>query len=94
MAVKLRLARHGAKRRPFYRVVAADARARRDGRFIEILGTYQPQAEGPQRLRLKLDRVDYWVGNGAQPTDTVRGLIARARTAAEAPAEAPAPAEA
>ncbi len=74
MAVKIRLARGGAKKRPFYRIVAADARSPRDGRFLEKLGTYDPcKDEGG--LAMKRDRVDYWLGVGAQPTDTVARLI-------------------
>lgn len=72
--VRLRLQRHGAKKRPFYRVVAADKRAPRDGRFIELLGTYDPLTEPPV-VRLNKDRVDYWVGVGAQPSETVSALI-------------------
>ena len=74
MAVKIRLARHGAKKRPYYRVVVADSRSPRDGRFIEELGTYDPMAEG-NKLNLDVERVKYWVSQGAQPTDTVRGLL-------------------
>lgn len=72
--VRLRLQRHGAKKRPFYRVVAADKRAPRDGRFIELLGTYDPLTE-PPIVRLNKSRVDYWVGVGAQPSETVNALI-------------------
>lgn len=78
MAVKLRLQRHGSKGKPFYRIVAADIRARRDGRFLEVVGTYDPNHENIV-LRLKQDRVDYWVGVGAKPTDTVASLLRRAR---------------
>ena len=74
MAVKIRLARAGAKKRPFYRIVAADARAPRDGRFLEKLGTYNPLTE-EGTLELKRDRVDYWLGVGAQPTATVKRLL-------------------
>jgi small subunit ribosomal protein S16 len=74
MAVKIRLARAGAKKRPFYRIVAADARAPRDGRFLEKLGTYNPLTE-EGTLELKQDRVDYWLGVGAQPTATVKRLL-------------------
>lgn len=80
--VRLRLTRMGAKKRPFYRVVAADQRAPRDGRFIEQLGYYDPM-KTPKEINLKLDRVDYWLGQGAQPTDTVSGLIAKARATGE-----------
>ena len=80
--VRLRLTRRGAKKRPFYRVVASDQRAPRDGRFIEQLGYYDPMQE-PKKIELKLDRVDYWLENGAQPTDTVKSLINKFRTAQE-----------
>ena len=72
--VKIRLHRGGAKKAPFYRIVVADSRAPRDGRFIEELGTYNPAADG-EKLKVNMERVQYWVSNGAQPTDTVRGLI-------------------
>ena len=64
----------GAKKAPYYRVVVADSRSPRDGRFIEELGTYDPMAEG-NKLNLDVERVKYWVSQGAQPTDTVRGLL-------------------
>jgi len=79
MAVKIRLARHGAKKRPFYRIVVADQESRRDGRFIEIVGTYNPLKE-PADVSLKNDRIDYWLGKGAIPTDTVRNIIKREKT--------------
>jgi small subunit ribosomal protein S16 len=84
--VRLRLTRMGRKKRPFYRVVAADSRAPRDGRFIEIIGHYNPMNE-PAELKLDLDRVDYWIGVGASPSDTVAHLIKRARTESPATAE-------
>ena len=74
MAVKLRLTRIGSKKNPIYRVVAADSRSPRDGKFIEIIGQYAPRT-GEQALNLKNDRVNYWLDNGAQPTDTVRKLL-------------------
>ena len=80
--VRLRLTRMGAKKRPFYRVVAADQRAPRDGRFIEQLGYYDPM-KTPKDINLKLERIDYWLSKGAQPTDTVKGLIAKARAAGD-----------
>ncbi|MEM1223715.1 MAG: 30S ribosomal protein S16 [Verrucomicrobiota bacterium] len=94
MALKIRLQRHGASHRPFYRVVVTEASARRDGRFVEVLGTYEPQATGKSsELNLQLDRIDYWKSVGAKATDTVASLIRKARR--EAPAEDPAaPAEA
>ena len=82
MAVRIRLARHGRKKRPFYRVVAADSRMPRDGRYIERLGHYDPMAE-PAEINLDLERVDYWLGVGASPSDTVAGLIDKARNSAE-----------
>ena len=75
MAVKIRLARHGAKKAPFYRVVAADGRSRRDGRFLEIIGRYDPRTE-PSTVELDLEKVDAWLGEGAQPTEAVEKLIA------------------
>ena len=72
--VKIRLRRVGAKKAPFYRIVVADSRSPRDGRFIEELGTYNPAADS-EKLKVDRERVQYWIANGAQPTDTVRGLI-------------------
>lgn len=74
MSVRLRLQRHGANKRPFYRLVAADQRAPRDGRYRELLGTYDPMKE-PNVVDIDLDRVDYWLGVGAQPTDRAVALI-------------------
>lgn len=71
MALKIRLARHGAKKRPFYWIVLADSRSPRDGRFLEKLGTYNPLVETEQRLVIKEDRVKHWLSVGAQPTDRV-----------------------
>lgn len=85
--VRLRLTRMGAKKKPFYRVVAADSRAPRDGRFIEQLGYYDPM-KTPKVLNLDLDRVDHWLSVGAQPSDTVNDLIKKARVTAAAPVEA------
>ena len=76
--VKIRLRRMGAKKAPYYRIVVADSRAPRDGRFIEEVGTYNPDAEG-EKLKVNMDRVQYWIANGAQPTDTVRGLMKRSK---------------
>ena len=72
--VKIRLRRMGAKKAPYYRIVVADSRSPRDGRFIEELGVYDPMAEG-NKLNLDVERVKYWISQGAQPTDTVRGLL-------------------
>ena len=75
MAVKIRLRRMGAKKAPYYRIIVADSRCPRDGRFIEELGTYDPMAEGEQRIKVDMERAQYWIANGAQPTETVRGLL-------------------
>ncbi|MCA0242913.1 MAG: 30S ribosomal protein S16 [Proteobacteria bacterium] len=81
--VVIRLARGGAKKRPFYNVVVADSRERRDGRFIERVGFYNPMAAGgEQPLRLALDRVTYWTGVGAQVSPTVARLVGQAKQAA------------
>ena len=79
MAVKIRLARGGAKKRPFYSIVVADVRSPRDGRFIEKLGTYNPMlADGhDQKLVVKADRVQHWLGHGALPTDRVAKLLSK-----------------
>jgi small subunit ribosomal protein S16 len=76
VAVRIRLKRMGAKKRPFYRVIVADARSPRDGRFIETLGTYNPLTS-PSELKLNAERVQYWLSCGAQPSDTVKGLLSR-----------------
>ncbi len=74
MAVKIRLARHGAKKHPVYRVVVADARSPRDGRFIEQIGRYNPNTN-PSEISFDQEKLDAWLANGAQPTDTVKRLI-------------------
>lgn len=74
MAVKLRLRREGTKKKPHFRVVAADARAARDGRFLEIVGDYHPQEE-PSRVEINHERALHWLRNGAQPTDAVKNLL-------------------
>lgn len=84
LAVKIRLARHGAKKAPFYRVVIADGRARRDGRFIEMVGRYNPRTE-PSTIELDLDKIDAWIAKGAQPTEAVAKLIAAAKGDKAAP---------
>jgi small subunit ribosomal protein S16 len=77
MAVRIRLRRIGRKKAPVYRIVVADSKSPRDGRFIEVIGTYAPrQAEGG--LDVKADRANYWLDNGALPTDTTRSLLRRA----------------
>ena len=77
MAVKIRLQRHGSKKRPFYRLVAADSRARRDGRYLEIIGTYNPTTE-PATVKIDEDKARKWLNEGAQTTDTVKNLFAKA----------------
>lgn len=72
--VKIRLRRVGAKKAPYYRIVVADSESPRDGRFIEEIGTYDPMAED-NKVKVEMDRVEYWIKNGAQPTETVRGLL-------------------
>ena len=74
MAVSIRLRREGAKNRPYYKVVVADSRSPRDGKFIELIGTYDPK-KPDHNSTLKLDRIDHWIALGAQPSDTVRSLI-------------------
>ncbi|MCG6893922.1 MAG: 30S ribosomal protein S16 [Desulfobacteraceae bacterium] len=74
MSVKIRLARHGAKKRPFYRIVVANIEDPRDGRFLETVGTYNPLKE-PAEVTLKEDRVRHWIDQGAIPTDTVKSLL-------------------
>jgi len=81
--VKIRLSRGGAKKQPFYHIVVTDSRKARDGRNIERLGFFNPVARGQEvRLRLDLERVDYWTGVGAQVSDRVKSLVSEARTAA------------
>ena len=77
MAVKIRLRRMGAKKSPFYRVVVADSRFPRDGRFIEEIGYYDPTKE-PSVVKIDAEKAKKWIANGAQPTDTVRGLLKKA----------------
>ncbi len=84
----IRLARVGAKKKPHFRVVVVESRRSNEGRFVEILGHYNPRTE-PAELKLNRDRVDYWIGKGAQPSDTVRSFLRRPQTAAQ-PAETPA----
>ena len=77
MDVKLRLARHGAKKRPYYRIVAADVRAPRDGRFLEQVGAYNPMLpkDSEERVKMNMERVKYWLSEGAQPTDRVSRML-------------------
>jgi len=74
MAVKIRLARHGAKKRPFYRIVAADNESPRDGRYLEYLGTYDPSFD-PAKVKVQNERIRYWIEKGAIPTNTVKSLL-------------------
>ena len=98
MAVSIRLRREGTKNRPYYRVVVADSRGPRDGKFIEILGTYDPKQTGQNSL-FNVERAEYWISKGAQPSDTVRSLIKKqkkmvtAEPAPEAERESSEPAE-
>jgi small subunit ribosomal protein S16 len=88
MAVSIRLRREGAKNRPYYKVVVADSRSPRDGKFIELIGTYDPK-KPDHNSTLKLDRIDHWISQGAQPSDTVRSLIKKNKKhATSMPAEA------
>ncbi|KMW60528.1 SSU ribosomal protein S16p [Candidatus Rhodobacter oscarellae] len=77
MAMKIRLARAGSKKRPFYRIVAADSRMPRDGRFIEKLGTYNPllPKDSEERVKMDIERVNYWISQGAQPTDRIARML-------------------
>ena len=82
--IKIRLQRHGARHAPFYRMVVAPSTVRRDGKFIEVLGTYNPQAHvRTEELKLKMERIDHWLGVGAQPTDTAKSLIKQGRLTPE-----------
>jgi len=78
MAVKIRLTRKGAKKKPFYRIVVADSEAPRDGRFIEVVGTYDPKKD-PYEVILQQDKIDYWLSRGAIPTAVVANLIKKAK---------------
>jgi len=77
MAMKIRLARGGSKKRPFYRIVAADSRMPRDGRFIEKLGTYNPllPKDSEERVKMDIERIQHWLGQGAQPTDRISRML-------------------
>ena len=80
MSLKIRLTRVGAVHKPYYRVVVAETRSRRDGAPVELLGTYHPTIKGKE-INLKLDRIDYWLSKGAKPSDTLHSLIKKARMA-------------
>ncbi|MEL7027003.1 MAG: 30S ribosomal protein S16 [Pseudomonadota bacterium] len=77
MAMKIRLARGGSKKRPFYSIVAADSRMPRDGRFIEKLGTYNPllPKDSEERVKMNMERIEYWLGQGAQPSDRIQRML-------------------
>ena len=85
MAMKIRLARGGSKKRPHYAIVAADSRMPRDGRFIEKLGTYNPllPKDSEERVKMNMERVQYWLGEGAQPTDRVARMLEAAGATAK-----------
>ena len=87
MAVHIRLRRTGTTRKPAYRVVVADSRAARDGKFIEVLGHYNPLTN-PPTIKIEVEKAQAWIAKGAQPSNTVKHLLARARAAAGAPAKA------
>ena len=92
MAVSIRLRREGAKNRPYYKVVVADSRSPRDGKFIELIGTYDPKKPGDNSM-IKVERAEHWIARGARPSDTVRSLLKKNKErAATVPIEA-APAE-
>ena len=82
MPVKIRLARHGAKKKPFYRIVVADSESPRDGKYLENVGTYNPLKD-PVEVTLKPERIKYWIDEGAVPTDTVKSLLKRENVFAE-----------
>ncbi len=82
--VVIRMARGGSKKRPFYRLVVADQRFSRDGRYIEQVGFHDPRSERPETTRISLDRVDHWVSQGAQMSDRVRHVVKRYRAAGDA----------
>jgi small subunit ribosomal protein S16 len=78
MALTIRLRREGTTNKPFYRIVVADKKSPRDGKFLELLGTYDPKKEG-QNYAVKLDRADHWIKNGARPSETVGSILKKAR---------------
>ena len=85
MAVSIRLRREGSLNNPYYKIVVADQRSPRDGKFIEIIGNYDPKKAGTNS-QIDISRADYWIGKGAQPSDTVRSIIKKAKKAAPATA--------
>jgi len=91
MAVKLRLTRMGAKKRPMYRIVASDSRVKRDGEYLELVGTYNPLTT-PEEVKIDVEKAQTWLKNGAQPTDTVKALLKKSgvELGKKKPAEKPA----
>jgi len=85
MAVSIRLRREGTTNRPYYKIVVADSRSPRDGKFIEIIGTYDPKLKGDNST-IKIDRAEHWIARGAQPSETVRGLLKKNKQRATAAA--------
>jgi len=85
--VRIRLRREGAKNTPYYRIAVADARSPRDGKFIELIGNYDPKKQGVN-WKIDLDRAEYWIKEGAQPSETVASFIRKSRTAAKKAAAA------
>ena len=85
MALKIRLQRHGSTHNPMYRVVVAESKARRDGKFVETIGSYNPSPKGKEvPFKINVERANYWLSVGAQPTDTAKSLIKKANAAANA----------
>ncbi|MEM9481278.1 MAG: 30S ribosomal protein S16 [Verrucomicrobiota bacterium] len=84
MAVAIRLRRDGSKDRPYYRVVVADSRSRRDGKYIEVIGNYRAMESGEENYEIDLEKAEAWIKKGAQPSDTVKSIIKRARRKASA----------
>lgn len=82
MAVRIRLSRFGRKKKPFYRIVVADSEAKRDGKFLEVVGTYDPMQD-PAEVKIKQDRMQAWLDEGAKPSDTVKSLMAKTVATAE-----------
>lgn len=83
MAVRIRLSRFGRKKKPFYRIVVADSEAKRDGKFLEVVGTYDPMQD-PAEVKIKQDRLQAWLDEGAKPSDTVKSLLPKGTVAATA----------
>ena len=92
MSVSIRLRREGAKNRPYYKVVVADSRSPRDGKFIELIGTYDPKKPGDNSM-IKVDRAEHWIARGARPSDTVRSLLKKHKKHAAAALAEGAPAQ-